>query len=210
NDEMRPFRDVSIQRKLILILMLTSGATLLVACASVIGYDAITFRQGMVRELSILAAMIGDNCTAALTFHDRDAATETMAALRANPHVVAACVYGTDGQPFAFYRRDPAASGFPVLSPAPAGIESRFSRSSLTLFRPILLQSERVGTTFIEADLQEMNLRALRYLAILAGVSLVSLTVALAVAARLQRVISDPILDLARTARVVSEQKDYA
>src|SRR5215470_10171675 len=126
---MRPFRDVSIQRTLILILMLTSGATLLVACASVIGYDAFTFRQRMVRELSILAEMIGDNCTAALTFRDRDAASETIAALRANPHVVAACVYGADGEPFAVYARDASRRTFPPLGPAPAAIEPRFSRS---------------------------------------------------------------------------------
>src|SRR5262249_37071921 len=157
---------------------------------------ATVFRRSMVRDLSMLAEVIGDNCTAALEFDDRHAAEETVGALRADPHVVAACVYGRDGRPFAAYDRDGAPAGF---SAAPAGIEAeraRFGGGVLSMYRPIRLEAERIGTTYIEADLRELDARMVRYVGIFAVVALVSTAVSLGVAARLQRVISQPILEL--------------
>jgi len=88
-----------------LIIMLTSSVALLLACAAVVGYDLIALRREMVYDLMTKAEIIGTNSTAALVFNDQKSATEILAALRMEPHIVSACIYTSDGQPFATYLR---------------------------------------------------------------------------------------------------------
>src|SRR5687767_11252774 len=99
------FRDASLKRKLTVIIMVTSSAALLVATACVLINDAVTLRRTTAAELRTLGRVIGANCTAALTFDDANSAGETLAALKARPAVVFACIYGKDGAVFATYRR---------------------------------------------------------------------------------------------------------
>src|SRR5205814_977403 len=107
-----PFWKASIQRKQTWIIMLTCCVALLMACASFVVYDLLTFRKQMTLNLTTLANIIGNNSTAALDFNDEKAAEETLAALRAEPNIVAACLYTRMGQVFARYSRDPSAAGF--------------------------------------------------------------------------------------------------
>src|SRR5207253_1015973 len=95
----------SIRRKILLIIMLTSSAALLLAIGAFMGYERITFRGLMVRRLTQVAEMIGANSTAALSFHDAASAREMLATLGNQPHIEAACLYESDGTPFAIYSR---------------------------------------------------------------------------------------------------------
>ncbi len=113
--DMWTFRDLSIRRKLMLIIMVTSSVALLLACAAFIGYDRYTFRRAKVHDLMTVADMIGSNSTAALAFGDADSAREILGALRAKEHIVAACVYTRDGRVFASYARGNPAT--PVAPP---------------------------------------------------------------------------------------------
>src|SRR5260370_20014746 len=88
--------------------MVTTGAALLLACAAVLVYDQIAFREGMRNELGILAEIFGSSSTAALSFGDPEAAEQLLSGLRAKRPIVAAFIYSGDGKPFAAYRRDPA------------------------------------------------------------------------------------------------------
>src|SRR2546425_11702584 len=97
---MRAFRDLSIRRKLTLIIMLTSSVALLLACVAFVSYDLYTFRQAKVHDLATLAEIIGSNSTAALTVGDSNSAQQILAALSANQHIAAACVYIGDGRRF--------------------------------------------------------------------------------------------------------------
>jgi len=71
---MHPFQNTSIQRKQMLVIMLTSIVSLLLACVGFVAYEIIAFRQGMVRNLTTLAQIVGDNSSGALDFNDPKAA----------------------------------------------------------------------------------------------------------------------------------------
>ena len=204
---MRAFQNTSIKRKLTLIIMLTSTVALLLACGAFVAYEMITFRRGMVRDLFTLAEIIGYNSTAALTFDDVRSAEETLAALSAEPHVVSACIYTKDGNVFARYLRGGVKGDFP---PEPAEDSHRFEDDDLVLFRSIVLDGERIGTVYVQSDLQEMRARLRRYAGIVVLVLLVSSLSAFGLSSKLRRVISEPILHLVQTARVVSDKKDYS
>src|ERR1700691_4399973 len=103
---MRKVTDASIARKLTWMNMLVSATALLLACAAFIGYDMVTFRQTMVRNLSTQAQIIGSNSGSALLFNDPQAAETTLSALKAAPDILSAVIYMPDGQPLATYSRD--------------------------------------------------------------------------------------------------------
>jgi two-component system, sensor histidine kinase and response regulator len=206
---MRVFRNLSIKWKLILVTILISSITLLLACVSFIYYDQRTARRAAVRDLEILAEMVKLNSTAALAFNDQQSAQEMLAALRAEPQIVAACLYTSEGQPFAKYRRgDPQAASF--TPPPPHTNGSLLDNNRLVLFHPIVLDKEAIGTVYLESDLQALRDRFRQYTGILVLICLSSLCVAFLLSAQLQRVISKPIVDLALTARRVSIEKSYA
>jgi len=205
---MRSLRNLSIKRKLTIIVMAASSVALLMACAAFGLYDKITFQQSMVEDLKIQAEIIATNSTAALTFGDGKALEEMLAALKAKRSIVAACVYNRNGVPFARYLRN----GSPDLSAPtpPPGDSSEFRANDLVVFHRIVWDGEMIGTVFIQSDLNELWARLQRLTSIVAVVLAGALGIALLMAARLRRVISEPIDHLARTTRQVSVERNYS
>ena len=207
---MPTFRNLSIQWKLLWVSMLTSGTTLLLTCTAFVLYDRLTFREVMVRQLAGQADIIGFNSASPLLFDDPDAAAETLAALRAEPRLIAAGIYRADGQRFATYDRQAPAGA--TMLPAQLGAPTdgyRFEREHLVLFRPIIGGGQTLGTVYILADLYEIQQRLTRYLGITSLVGLASFVLALWISSRLQRRISGPLVQLVHTARRVSAEQNY-
>src|SRR5258708_21526410 len=109
-------KDTPIRRKLMTMILLTSGVVLLLTCASFFAYEFLTFRQTTVRHLSTLGEIIAANSTAALAFQNQDDAKEILAALKAERHIVAASLYDKNAKLFSQYPADLAPDPFP---PAP-------------------------------------------------------------------------------------------
>ena len=204
---MPAFRQTTIKRKLIALTMLTSSIALLVAFAFMIGSDYLTFRSGMVRDLRTLAAVVGTNGSSALDFDDEEFAAKTLAALAATPNITTAAIYTKDGRVLAKYLRDKQ-SELPPEQPGPE--KYVFKNGYLMLFRPILRGEERIGSIYLQSTLDEMNARLARYAGIGGAIVLGASLIAFLFSSRLQRVISNPVLSLAHTAKVVSERKDYS
>src|SRR5206468_13072933 len=66
------------------------------------------------------------------------------------------------------------------------------------------------GTVLIQSDLQEIIKRLQSYALIVSAVTLASLAAALLLSSIIRRNISDPIMSLAETARVVSRDRVYS
>ena len=204
----KSLQELPLARKLVAVMMATSSLALLVACTFFLGYDIIGFRATIAAHLNTLADITGANSAAALTYHDPNSASLVLQALRAEPHIVAAAVYGTDNKVFAFYRRDSSTGAqLPIRSPA-AG--SYFGPGRVTACHPIRLEGEVVGTVCLESDLEEIQTRGRRYLLFVLIFMLASSGAALMLALVLKRFISQPILDLLLTAKTVSQEKNYA
>ena len=202
------FRDISIKQKLNFIILFTSAIALLIACTVFVIYDQITFKNNMTRNLVTLAEIIGDNCTAALTFYIENDAKETLSALNAEQQIVSACIYEGSGKVFAEYHRSGAQGE--LSPPEPQGTGIRFLNDHLILFQPIVFNQEVIGTIYIKADLHEMHSRMQRYAGIVAIVLFVSVLVVLLLTSKLQHLISRPILHLSKVAQNVSVNKDYS
>lgn len=205
---MSVLRSMSIRNKLTAIMLLTSTVALLLACLAFVSYELIVFRGSMVNMLLSTAEMVGYNSTAALSFRDPASADATLKSLTAHPHIVGGAVYDTDGKLFATYRRAVLKGTF--NPPAVAADGHRFTSHRLQLFRGVTLAGERVGTVYIESDLDEMHARLWRYAFIVGLVMVVASNAAYVLSRRLQTVISGPISHLAEVVGVVARERDYS
>lgn len=203
------FRDISIKRKLMVIIMLTSMISLTLCAAAFVTTELLLFRDGMLEDLSTMAEIIGTNCTAALAFNDQKAAEEILAALKAEPHIVSARIFTADGKIFAQY----GSKNMDINNPAdPAGgirEDYYFQKDYLNLSKSIVLDGETIGAVHLLSDLEEFKATLYCYTEITALVLFLSLLVTFFLSSKLQRVISEPILHLAQTMKLVSKEKKY-
>jgi two-component system sensor histidine kinase/response regulator len=205
---MRWHQDLSIRTKLQAIVMVTCGTALVVAAVLFTLYDRATFLREKTQDLIASAKMIGSNSSAALSSHDTRLAREVLDALQAKQHVVNACIYDSDGTVFAKYSRSANHVDFPPL-PAQVG-GTAIVAGHMVLFQDIVLHGDSIGTIYIEADLGDLNDRLLRFVMIDFIVLVGSLAVVFVLSYRLQRVISEPIRELAVMAATVSAQESYS
>src|SRR5205085_2017313 len=87
---------------------------------------------------------------------------------------------------------------------------TRFEGQKLQAFRPVILDGKRIGTIYLQADLTGILNRLKLFAGIAALVLAGAMLMALALASRLQRPITEPIVALADTARSIAERKDYS
>ena len=203
---MSVYGSLSIKRKLTLIATLTSSVALLLACLAFITYELLQYRQSIIRELSVLAEVIGNNSTAALIFEDHLVAEEILSALKTEGDIEAGCIYDERNEVFAAFTQSDVQVSFPEFE-IPKFYE--FKRNRLRLLLPIMFDGEMIGKVFIQYNLREMNRRLIRYAGIVFGVFILSVSVAFVIIRFLQRSISGPILHLANVANMVSDNKDY-
>jgi signal transduction histidine kinase len=203
-----PLRSVPIRRKLTVIILGTSGVVLLLTCATFFVSQALSFRQNMVKQLSVLGEVIGANTTAALAFENRDDAAEMLKALQAERHIVAAALYDKDGKLFSTYPADASSDVFPSI-PAKDGFS--FGHGFLAGFQPVVQGgNRRQGTLYVKADTGAIYQQLRLYGGIAAALMALSFSVAYLLSRKLQEQISLPILSLASTARAISDRKDYS
>jgi signal transduction histidine kinase/CheY-like chemotaxis protein len=204
----RGFSSLAINHKLVVLLMSVSSLAVLVVCAAVTAYEMSHLREDAVRQLETAASMIGRNSAAPLIFQDPDSAQETLAALHADPRVAAAWILTAQGESFATYIRDESRSVSlpdPLLEPG-----DHFNGGELYLAQRILVDKEVIGVIVLFSDMSAVRERLRDYLSVVAAVLLGTLVLVLMISAKLQNVVSRPILTLSDVARRVSEEKDYS
>lgn len=188
-------------------ILLTCTVSLLLLCSAYFVFEYISYKKAIKNNVSILAAVIASNSSAALAFDSRTDAREILNALKGNTHIVAACLYDKNGKLFVTY---PAGVALNQLPGKPQADGYRFINSSLEGFEPVKQQSDRLGTLYIRSDLGQMYAQ-LSNLLLTAGLLFTgSLLVAYFLSVLLQRRITKPILLLENTARMVSGQHDYS
>ncbi len=205
---MMPSSRYSIRRKITELVLVTCAVAVLVACGVFAVYDILSARAALARDLRTIAQITGSNSTAALSFDDPESASEILSSLSSKPHIVEACIYKRDGSVFAKYSSISSTANFSPPPVSPDGVRS--VSGFMEVFREIRLKNDVVGVIYVKSDLKELDARMVQFAWTILGVILLSFVSVYFSAARLQRLISDPILDLARTAFAVSSRKDYS
>ena len=201
------FQDLPIRRKLMLVLLLTSGLVLFLTCTAFITYEVVTLHKNMAQGYETRAEILAANSAAAIAFQSPADAARVLAALKTDKHVVIACIYDVDGNVFATY---PAGLSTRYFPKAPPDAGHRYGKSSLEVFVPVLQDTRKLGMVYIRANLGTLTDRYRAYAILTTLVFLSSLLVAFLLSRGFQKQISGPILALAETAHAIARDRDFS
>lgn len=205
---MKRFLNLPIQRKMLEITLLICGAVLLVAIVVLFLFQVLNFRSNFQRDASALATIIANNSAGAVAFRSEADAAEMVRSLKVKPEVISASLVLPDGSVLANFGREEDAS---ALARFPPPGRMRFLDGHLLLTQPVVQKGGREGTLFLRLDYQRTFLELLGlYGLVILGIVIVSLVLATFLSRQLGHAIVEPILQLARTARIVGERKDYS
>ncbi|PXW93421.1 signal transduction histidine kinase [Sphaerotilus hippei] len=196
-------KKTSLGRRLGLLMTLSVGGALLLAYLASALTQVANDRMETQSQLETLMGVTAINSRAALAFGDARAAGETLAALQVKSNVVEAVLHRSDGTELARYVR-------PVERPPSVLLPAAWLDEQISLRLPVSLDGEVVGELEMRAGLYDMWRNILAQMGLTALLSLVAFGISLLAAARARRDIADPIIELARTARQVSEHHDFS
>ena len=208
---MMRLRDLPLKSKLMLLIGTTTGAGLLVSTLLFGVSEIDDNREGEIAKLYGMAEFLAASSAPAIAFEDARTARETLAGLRVRPEVLTASITLPAGGVFAHY---PPGADQPVAASRPgaasAAVTGLYWDDVLRVEYPIRQGNEVIGTLAIESDLRPMwRDIAHRMLVVLSG-TLLAFGTALLLAARLQRSVSAPILQLTEVMRQVAGDRDYS
>lgn len=203
------FRDAAIGTKLQAINLATVGLALFLIFVFMLAWEFLIYRNTLRDNLTVQAKMIATNSASAVVFRDREAAAETLSALRASPEIALATIYLPAGIPFADYRRASEPERSPILN--------RMNRTGwihvdtrIEIDEDILFKDEKIGRLALEADLADLYRTLFGYAAIVQAAALISLALAWLLLRRLQAAIVTPLSRLTDLTIRVSECRDYS
>ena len=200
-------RQTSIEKRVRAVILSASIIVLLVTAAAFVTYEALVFRAQLVRNLATLAAVIADNSAATLAFDNQAVAEDILAALRAEPDIVAAALYDREGKVFAKY---PSTLQTSTLPDRLASDGYRFIEGSVILFTPVTQEQKPIGTLYLQSSFRRLYEQLWLYGTIVTAVLFGSMALAFILSTLLQKRISDPVLALTQAAQTVSERGDYS
>ena len=163
-------------------------------------------------ELQTLARLMASQSTASLAFHDPIAASENLQSLQAKQEVVLARIYDSDKQLLAEYIKP----GFADLTSKtwqkmnlPVLLKSATENDADYYIEPVRLDGKILGNVLLINDHALLQARLWRQAIFAPFILLLGAFLALLLATRMQRLISQPILQMTRTMQQVAEQKNY-
>lgn len=163
-------------------------------------------KQDMINSTIIDAKLMGEYCTTALTFNYPDRATEILEKLRSLPEITIGYVYDETDQVFATYKKLKE-------SPTPHKLHKesyhKFEGNIVHVWEPIIYQSQRYGTIYLRAD-TELYTKIKNHVIVMLILILGMLLLTYILATNLQKIISFPILQLAKTTQKISDRGDYS
>ena len=199
---MRPFRDLPIARKTLMLGLAPAIFALLVAIVASLLSTYMMARRNQQIDVDSQATVVADNAGAGLAFGDRQVVDEIIGALDVRPNIDMVCVYDETGAIFSHFQRRNfvCPARWPAELPATAPVAVKEAMAG----------NDRVGTVYIRGNYSALfnwmrQQSVVGFLALVCGI-----LVAVALTHYVQRYLSTPIVELASTLDRVAASGDYS
>jgi hypothetical protein len=152
-------RDISLRQRILVLTMLTTGFGLVLGSAGYLLYDIRTAKEEKLQQLELAAELIGTNSAASLAFDDPQSAEKYLGAFKARAGFRGGVLYTASGKILAFYD---APDGKRFLPPKSVSDGTIWEPDRIKLTSPIFLDDKRIGTVYLESDLNDLHERTRR------------------------------------------------
>jgi two-component system sensor histidine kinase/response regulator len=216
------FAELSITRKLIVLMLLASLTSLLLATLMQAVNQGHVTRNNIESNLMTVADVLASNSAAAVFFEDRRQAKLAVESLEAVPGIIAGNIYSLDAGLLGSYESTDVFSEHELMirEAASEQVEEAIATgksviahnwiNSVEVVRPVQLDGEVIGTVHISATLKPILTMLVRFLWIAACIVVIVALVVYRMSSGLQARISGPILGLADVVGRVTKGSDYS
>lgn len=195
-----------LKTKLLLLTVSISTLGILLVCASLVVVENRTYEAQLESELHVITDILAEQSAAALLFEDSQQIKTILSSLSQIQTIEQVCVYNVSGDVMSALN----GTGYepcPSLELEPAvGFVGDYYR----LFEPVTLDGEIVGQFYLMSRLEVLREHIWTFIVISFSVGVGIQVLLIWVASRLQRLISEPIVELASTADRISNEHDYS
>lgn len=212
----------SIKNRLIRIQLAVAGLVMIFCFTSFLINDIAIFKLSIERSSESTAKVLERNLGPALMFKDRGEARKVLSSLEGEPSIIEAVIYDNTGEPFASYEK--AATGTSSVSPAlslgdlqsipqgtanPGYFVKRVGHHWL-FFHNLILNNEKQGVLGLKIDLLTGVDVYKNHVWIALLVLMVCGIFSFVLASFMHRPLSEPIAQLAETAKAISLSGTYS
>ena len=199
--------NASIKQKLEAIILGTAATVLLLSLLLFMTLEIVSARDDAVTRLRSLATVLGANSSAAITFRDKEIATEILATLSSQDDVIRADIHHTDGEIFAEYHSPQFNNESEIKHEKASG---EFIWNRVEIEEPIIFDGETISHFHIIGDMSRMHAILIQQIFLGLGIFAISMLVALLLSSRLQRIFSVPVRRLLDTMELVNTKRDFS
>ncbi|WP_101757418.1 response regulator [Oceanicoccus sp. KOV_DT_Chl] len=194
----------TVAAKLNQLILLATGLAVIVVTIAGMYNDYLNQQSEVVSLMDSHSKVIGSNNTAAIVFDEPFSARESLKSLEVVTGIVVAAIYSDSGELFASYVGEP---GLEAPEVRPEGYY--FEGDHVDLYQAIILDGDNIGMIFLRYDMSESYALLVEVFLLDMGVGLLAMLLAVFLAHRVQRSITDPIQALSASAQQVSDRGDY-
>jgi PAS domain S-box-containing protein len=200
------FRKKSIRKKLILIILSASIISIISGLAIYLVFDMISIKKEIKKNAELNAALVGQYSIVPLVFDYKDEATDVLAKLSSVPSVIDACIFNAKGDVFASYHKMPEDQ---FVFPDPKERNPGFSKGHLNVYQDISYDGNDYGTLYLRLTDSAIREKFMNNILIMIALILILIVPVYFIANRLQKLISEPILNLANLTATISQNQDF-
>jgi signal transduction histidine kinase/ActR/RegA family two-component response regulator len=217
------FRRFSIKRKILVLFAATTALLLVATSITLVITEFYSQRSSLTKSSAVLVEIIAINSVAPVAFEDKNAASEILSALSANPNVISAQIYTPDMELFAEFthpektliERATGAFQFSHAAIVSQSMEARspiskFENGALNAVGPIFINNRILGVLFIKFDLKDLRESVLQGAVIATVFLLITFLLSYVLTNYLQAYITKPIDTLLEVMGSVSAHADYS
>jgi len=199
--------NLSLKNKIVIIISLTSGLSLILGLTFFTWHNIRIMKEQMLDNAQSTVNLAGNYCISDLSYSDKESAKFALSLLEPNNDVIMAVLYNSEGQLFATFSRD-SVNIYPKTLPPTS--EIRYTDSYIEAFSPIYYKNIKFGTLYIKFSTQTLNTQINSYIYSVLIVIGILILLILFLASWAQKIITQPILSLAKATREISEKQDFS
>lgn len=198
---------LSIRKKLVVLIAGVAGLVTVISMLLSFVLELNLFKERLMEEYEATTRMTAGNLEAAILFFDQRDASDVLSVLSVQEYIESASIYLPDGTLFTSYANK-AIEPAPTLPPFDS--ETSIDNGKIFVKEPIYNNGSPVAYLVLKADLGELNAFKFVRSSIFVSLMFLSIVTAIALAKRLGAHVSKPVIDLAETARRITEDQDIS
>jgi len=204
---MKLFRDLSIRRKILILVLIISVATLSLGMFIENYYDTKRQQEAIINKTLFDALLISQYCGMPMEFENQEAAFSVLEKLEALPEIHNGLLFDVNDTLFAYYHKAET-----IVAKPPDDIKEKnylLKGEWLHVIQPIVYKEKSYGYIYIRAftNISEISKdRIIRQLVLIVAMILF----ALLLSGIFQRIITSPILELTDFTNEISTKRDYS